>query len=159
MPVSDCPISGAELRRLTPADAGQVTVLQRACWVEEALTNEDWWIPALRETVDEVAQWLGELEGWGLWLDKRLVAMVRAGRTDDTWDVGRLAVVPDLRGNHLGDWLMDHIESRAAEGCTRFELFTGARSERNISRYERRGYHLIGEWRPGVVLLEKPITR
>jgi hypothetical protein len=54
---------------------------------------------------------------------------------------------------------MDHIESRAAEGCTRFELFTGARSERNISRYERRGYHLIGEWRPGVVLLEKPITR
>jgi GNAT superfamily N-acetyltransferase len=110
---SDCPIPGAQLRRLTPVDAGQVTVLQRCCWVEEALTNEDWWIPALRETVDEVAQWLGELEAWGLWVDGRLVAMVRAGRTEHTWDIGRLAVVPDLRGHHLGDWLLDHIESRA----------------------------------------------
>lgn len=94
---SDCPIPGAELRRLTPANAGQVTVLQRCCWVEEALTNEAWWIPALRETVDEA--------------------------------------------------------------CTRLELFTGAKSERNIRMYERRGYRLIGEWRPGVVLLKKPIAR
>lgn len=159
MPTTDCPIDGAELRRLTPEDAGQVTVLQRCCWVEEALSNEDWWIPALRESVEEVAQWLGEFEAWGLWVGGRLVGMVRAIPTDVTWNIGRLAVVPDLRGHHLGDWLLDHIEARAGDDCTRFELFTGAKSERNIRMYGMRGYRVIGDWRPGVVLLEKPITR
>ena len=80
--LAPCPIPGATLRRLTPADAGQVTVLQRCCWVEEALTNELWWIPALRESVDEVAQWLADLEAWGLRLDTdwgpAQVAFIRA---------------------------------------------------------------------------------
>ncbi len=151
------PVPGAQLRRLAPADAGQVTVLQRCCWVEEAIANQMWSIPPLTESVADVAAWLGSTTTLGLWLDGRLLAMVRGTRTDDAWEVGRLAVVPDLRGRRLGDWMLDRIEGRVEAGCTRYQLFTGAKSERNIAMYERRGYRYIGELRPGIVLLEKPV--
>ena len=154
-----CPIPEAELRRLTYADAGQVTVLQRACWVEEAITNKTLDIPPLTETVEDVVAWLDAIETLGLWLDGRLIGMIRGIRTGDTWEVGRIAVVPDLRGHHLGWWLMDQIEARADTNCTRYELFTGAKSERNISLYERHGYRRMPQTRPGLVYLEKPIAR
>ena len=156
--LTPCPIPGAELRRLTSADAGQVTVLQRCCWVDEAFANKTMQIPPLTETVEEVAAWLDAVLVLGLWLDGRLLAMIRGGRSGDTWEIGRIAVVPDLRGHHLGWWLLDEIEARAEAGCTRHELFTGALSERNISLYERHGYVRMATVRPGLVHLEKPIV-
>ncbi len=155
--LTPCPIPGAELRRLTSADAGQVTVLQRCCWVDEAMANEMWTIPPLTETVEDVAAWLGEQEAWGLWRDGRLLAMVRANTAGDEFEIGRLGVVPDLRGHGLGHWMLDHIEAQAGVEARRLTLFTGARSEKNIRAYESRGYRIIGEWRPGIVLLEKSI--
>ncbi|MGV8849542.1 MAG: GNAT family N-acetyltransferase [Propionibacteriaceae bacterium] len=154
--LTSCPIPGAELRRLTSADAGQVTVLQRGCWVEEAIANATMQIPPLTETVEEVAAWLDRTLALGLWLDGRLIGLIRGSQAGDAWEVGRIGVVPDLRGHHLGWWLMDEIEARAEEGCTRYELFTGAKSERNISLYERRGYVRIAQTRPDLVYLEKP---
>jgi hypothetical protein len=53
---------------------------------------------------------------------------------------------------------MDEVEARADEGCRRYELFTGARSERNISLYERHGYVRMAQTRPGLVYLEKVIV-
>lgn len=154
-----CPLPGADLRRLTAADAGQVTLLQRGCWVEEAIANETLDIPPLRESLDEVAAWLDAQEALGLWLEGRLIGMIRGRRVGDTWEIGRIGVVPDLRGRHLGWWLMEQIEARAHEGCTRYELFTGAKSLRNISLYQRRGYRLMPVSRPGLVYLDKPIER
>ncbi|HET7724066.1 MAG TPA: GNAT family N-acetyltransferase [Propionibacteriaceae bacterium] len=156
---SPCPLPDADLRRLTPADAGQVTVLQRACWVEEAIVNGTLDIAPLTETPDEVAEWLGSTEALGLWLGGRLVGLIRGRRAGDTWEISRIAVVPDLRGRHLGWWLMEQIESRAPAGCTRYELFTGSKSLRNISLYERRGYRRMPVSRPGLVYLDKPIAR
>lgn len=135
-----------------------MVVLQRCCWVEEAVANQMWSIPPLTETVEDVAAWLATTTALGLWLDGRLVAMVRGSRSGDTWEVGRLAVVPDLRGRHLGNWMLDRIEERVEPGCVRYELFTGAKSERNQVLYERRGYRIIGELRPGIVLMEKPVV-
>ncbi len=157
--ITTCPISGAELRRLTSADSGQVTVLQRGCWVEEAIANGTLQIPPLTETVEEVAAWLDRTLALGLWREGRLIGLIRGSHAGDAWEVGRIGVVPDLRGHHLGWWLMDEIEARAEEGCTRYELFTGAKSERNISLYERRGYVRIAQTRPDLVYLEKSIAR
>ena len=118
-----------------------------------------WSIPPLVESLDDVAAWLTSTTALGLWREGRLLAMVRGVRTGETWEVGRLAVVPDLRGRRLGDWMLDRAEEIAEPGCTRYELFTGAKSERNLALYERRGYRRIGELLPGVVLMEKPVAR
>ena len=55
----------------TRADAGELATLQLACWVQEQHNNPDIPIPALRESVDDVAAWLGE---WTTWVARTPVA-------------------------------------------------------------------------------------
>lgn len=134
------PLPGSYVRRLTPDDAPEVTVLQRCCWVEEAVTNDTLAIPALHESLAEVRDWLASWHTTGIWLDGRLLGMVRARRVDTDWHVGRLAVVPDLRGRGLGRWLLRAAEAGAEPECRRILLFTGAKSVRNIDLYHGEGY-------------------
>jgi NAD(P)H-dependent FMN reductase/ribosomal protein S18 acetylase RimI-like enzyme len=152
------PLPGSYTRRLTPDDAAEVTVLQRCCWVEEALANGTLDITPLRETVEQVREWLGTWEGTGLWRDGRLLGMVRTHLLDDELHVGRLAVVPDLRGHGLGRWLLRTAGAAAGPGCRRIVLFTGARSARNIALYRSEGYELTDDPRPdGTVPLAKAL--
>ncbi|MEV4259376.1 NAD(P)H-dependent oxidoreductase, partial [Spirillospora sp. NPDC049652] len=71
------PLPGSYARPLTPDDAPEVTVLQRACWVDEAVVNDTLAIPPLHESLDEVREWLAAWRTTGLWLDGRLLGMVR----------------------------------------------------------------------------------
>ncbi|MFE5207764.1 GNAT family N-acetyltransferase [Streptomyces sp. NPDC056600] len=137
------PLPGSYLRRLTPEDAGEVTVLQRCCWVDEALANDSLAVPALDESPEQVGEWLGTWQATGLWRDGRLLGMVRARRTGGEWHVGRLAVVPDLRGQGLGRWLLRVGEGQAEPGCDTLVLHTGARSEGNIRLYRGEGYQVV----------------
>ncbi|GAA2135567.1 FMN reductase [Glycomyces algeriensis] len=150
------PVAGSYARALTPDDAAEVTVLQRCCWVEEAIVNDTIDIPALHESVEEVRAWLGEWSTTGLWLDGRLLGIVRTRRVGDAWDIGRLAVAPDQRGRGLGRWLLRTAEAAAGPECRRFVLFTGAKSRRNIDFYEREGYARSSDEAPdGTVALAK----
>ncbi len=150
------PLPGSYLRRMDPCDAGQVAVLQRCCWVDEAITNDTLTIPALKESLEDVEAWLTTWHTWGLWQDARLVGMVRARRVDDAWHVGRLGVVPDLRGRGLGSWLVRVAEEAREPDCRSIVLFTGARSATNIRRYESAGYQRVaGTHEAGAVRLDK----
>jgi GNAT superfamily N-acetyltransferase len=137
------PLPGSYARRLTPDDAPEVTVLQRCCWVDEAVVNDTLAIPALHESLDEVREWLATWHTTGIWLDGRLLGMVRARRVGTDWHVGRLGVVPDLRGRGLGRWLLHTAEAGAEPGCRRILLSTGAKSIRNIDLYHREGYRSV----------------
>lgn len=134
------PLPGAYVRRLVSDNAPEVTVLQRCCWVEEALANDTLAVPALHESVDQVRAWLDTWRAMGLWRDGRLLGMVRTRPIGVDWHVGRLAVVPDLRGRGLGRWLLHAAESAAGQTCRRIVLTTGAASERNIAFYQSEGY-------------------
>ncbi|SEU44030.1 bifunctional NAD(P)H-dependent oxidoreductase/GNAT family N-acetyltransferase [Nonomuraea wenchangensis] len=134
------PLPGTYTRALTPDDAADVLVLQRCCWVEEALANDTLAIPALQESLQQVRAWLATWQATGLWRDGRLLGMVRTRRIDDDWHVGRLAVVPDLRGQGVGRRLLHEAEAARDVGCRRIVLSTGARSQRNISLYHSQGY-------------------
>ncbi|MBH5337580.1 GNAT family N-acetyltransferase [Streptomyces pactum] len=133
------PLPGSYVRRLGPDDAAEVTVLQRCCWMEEALANDTLAIPALHESPDQVRAWLTEWQTTGLWRDGRLLGMVRTRRAGADLHIGRLAVAPDLRGLGVGRWLLRRAES-AAVGCRRIVLSTGAASHRNIGLYQGQGY-------------------
>jgi len=134
------PLAGSYARRLTPDDAPEVTVLQRCCWVDEALANDTLAVPALHESPQQVRDWLATWHVTGLWRDGRLLGMARVRRIGTDWHVGRLCVAPDLRGQGLGRWLLRTAESAAEPGCSRAVLFTGARSKQNIALYESEGY-------------------
>ncbi|MER6768970.1 GNAT family N-acetyltransferase [Streptomyces bacillaris] len=152
------PLPGSYARRLGPDDAAEVTVLQRCCWLEEALVNDTLAIPALHESPADVRAWLADWDVTGLWRDGRLLGMVRTRRTGTDLHVGRLAVVPDLRGLGVGRWLLRHAESAAEKGG-RIVLSTGAASHRNLALYRRQGYvPLPGPQEEGVVDLAKPVA-
>ncbi|MEU7784277.1 MULTISPECIES: GNAT family N-acetyltransferase [unclassified Amycolatopsis] len=149
-----------ELTDARPEDAPELLVLQRCCWVQEALLNDTLDIPALHESLDDVRDWT---KTWSVWLlreDHRLIGAVRARLEGDHWELGRLMVAPDFAGRGLGRRLLAHAEAQAPAEARRFSLFTGARSTRNITMYQRAGYRLTeppeaGGHIAGAVYLEK----
>jgi GNAT superfamily N-acetyltransferase len=141
---------------LLPADIGdapEVLVLQRCCWVTEAIANGTLDIPALHEDLDEVRGWIRS--AWVLRDGRRLVGAVRATSRGSSWDIGRLMVAPDRRGAGLGGRLLRHAEAQAPASAVRLALFTGRRSAANLAMYERAGYFRVGG-DDAVVHLEKP---
>jgi NAD(P)H-dependent FMN reductase/GNAT superfamily N-acetyltransferase len=136
------PLPDLVLSPAGPADLAELLVLQRACWVEEALANDSLEIAALRESAADLAAALDGWRGWVVRRQGRLVAAVRARAEAGSWDIGRLMVAPDLAGHGVGRWLLDFVERQAPADSTRYALFTGARSTRNIRLYERAGYRL-----------------
>lgn len=124
-----------------PSDAAEVLVLQRCCWVGEAIINADLTIPALTESIAEVRAWLPQ--AWVMRDGPRLIGAVRAHRDGLTWQIGRLMVAPDRQGEGLGRKLLAHIEAQAPQPVTSFELFTGVASQRNLELYQRAGYHQV----------------
>jgi tRNA (guanine37-N1)-methyltransferase len=143
------------VRPVQPSDAGELFVLQRACWVQEQHDNPGVEIPALQESLTDLEAWIARDTVLVARSAGRLVGAVRASLHDTAWDIGRLMVAPDLSGRGLGRMLLARIESLAPPAATSYELFTGAGSLRNQRLYKKAGYRLRGEIAPGVVRLSK----
>jgi NAD(P)H-dependent FMN reductase len=140
-------------------DAAELLVLQRCCWVDEAIANSRLDLPALVESETEV---VAGLRSWSTWCVRsagRLVGSVRARREGDSWEIGRLMVAPDHRHRGLGRRLLAFAEAQAPHGVTAAALFTGEHSDRNIQLYQKAGYALSTEPAPtGAVRLTKPLA-
>ena len=154
---------GLDVRPAQPADAAELAVLQRACWVSEAVANGTLDIPALAEDADEVRRRFAEWQTWVVRSAGRLVGSVRARVSADVpgqWEIARLMVAPDLQGRGLGRTLLAYAEAAAPAGTSRFWINTGTRSTANLRRYRRAGYRArAGEGRfPGTVDLVKTIS-
>ena len=148
-----------EVRTVQPSDAGELLTLQRACWVQEMQANPGVEIDALTESLDDVKAWISEGTVLVARSAGRLVGAVRGRAHGTAWDIGRLMVAPDLQGRGLGRVLLARIEELAPPGTTTYELFTGMGSERNQRIYRKAGYRPIGEVRPGVLGMSKPVRR
>jgi NAD(P)H-dependent FMN reductase/GNAT superfamily N-acetyltransferase len=146
------PLPGTYARRLTPHDEPEVTVLQRCCWLDEAVENDTLAIPALHESPARVREWLADWHTTGLLLDGRLLGLVRTRRAGTDWHIGRLGVAPDRRGQGLGGWLLRLAENAAGPQCRRIVLSTGARSVGNIAMYRRAGYREVPTADPDAIV-------
>ena len=157
--VAPSTVPGAEeVSAATPADAGEIYTLQRACWLQELEANPGVVIPALTESLDDVVTGLAGHRTWVVRRAGRLVGSVRARLTSrGGWDVGRLMVAPDLQGQGLGRLLLEHAEAAAPPEVTTYLLFTGARSTSNLRMYKKAGYRLRPDLEapPGAVVLTK----
>ena len=142
-----------------PADVPELVVLQRACWVDEAVANQTLELPALTETAGQVG---AALATWRVWVIRslgRLIASVRARRDGDVWLIGRLMVAPDHRNRGLGQQLLTYAEAQAPPGTATIALFTGTRSTGPQALYRQAGYALgqSDATPPGSVLLRKAV--
>jgi ribosomal protein S18 acetylase RimI-like enzyme len=123
-----------------PADAGELLTVQRAAYLTEAALHNDFGLPPLTETAQEIRAAMTTGLVLKALLGTRIVGAVRGRPAGDTCHIGRLAVAPDLQGNGIGSRLVAAVEERFAGRVARFELFTGPHSERNIQLYRRLGY-------------------
>jgi tRNA (guanine37-N1)-methyltransferase len=138
-------LAGLEVRAAVPADAAELVVLQRACWLPEVHAAAGSWAGPM----EDVAETVAGLARWRTWVVRaggRLVGSVR-GRVaaDDphVWQTGRLMVAPDLQGRGLGRALLALSESAAPEGVTSYRLDTGATNAANHRFYRRAGYRRV----------------
>ncbi len=132
----------------TRADAEDILRLQRLAYRNEAELYQDWTIPPLTESLEQL---LAEFDRQ-LFLKavgeqpRQLVGSVRARCEGDACFIGRLIVHPDFQRRGIGSRLMGEVERRFPQ-ARRFELFTGHRSAGNLSLYRRLGYTPFREQR------------
>jgi ribosomal protein S18 acetylase RimI-like enzyme len=148
----------------TEQDAEQILKLQYLCYQSEAELYGDYSIEPLTQPLASLRAELST----GLVLVARLGAEVVAsvrGTVDAAGvaHIGKLIVHPRMRRHGLGGRLLAAIEERlgAAGTATRFELFTGHRSDRNLRLYRKHGYAPVGtreiDDRLSVVTLTKSV--
>jgi GNAT superfamily N-acetyltransferase len=141
-----------------PEDAPAILELQKLAYQSEARLYNDWNIPPLTQTLDELVSDFTAKIFLKAQIGDKIVGSVRGHQLEDTCYVERLIVHPDVRVQGIGTALMAQIEScfdslserlcltagyRQRQRVQRFELFTGHKSDRNIRLYERLGYQLF----------------
>jgi len=125
-----------------PADAPQVLALQKLAYLSEAEISQDYTIPPLTQTLEEIEREFQTRTVLKVVLDGKIIGSVRAYLQEGTCYIGRLIVHPDFQNRGIGAKLLRAIEERFAQ-AGRYELFTGEKSERNLYFYQKWGYRIF----------------
>ncbi|MDN3295294.1 GNAT family N-acetyltransferase [Streptomyces ficellus] len=143
-------------------DAEQILKLQYLCYQSEAELYGDYSIEPLTQSLDDLTAELDRGHALVARLGDEVIGSVR-GRIDDTGTatIAKLIVHPRMRRHGLGGRLLDAIELHFAAdpAAKRYQLFTGHRSEANLSLYRKKGYETVATREAGprltLVTLEK----
>lgn len=143
---------------VTPEDLEELLRGQRMAFLKEVERYDDWRMPPLVETSAQAQQQLDR----GVTMlkavhDGCIVGSVRGSLAGDTAHIGRLYVLPAAQRGGLARALMARVEELLG-AAQRYELFTGDRSEENLSLYQRQGYAPTGRSEP-VELQQSPPYR
>lgn len=143
--------------KIVPAEAKDLPVilaLQKLAFESEARLVGNYEIPPMSQTLADLEQEFADLVMLkAVMADGEIVGSVRAKIENATAHVGRLMVKPGLQGQGIGARLLAAIENACAQN--RYELFTSAKSHRNVALYEKAGYRAFkeAEVMPGVRLV------
>jgi ribosomal protein S18 acetylase RimI-like enzyme len=150
--------SGMTFERATVLDAEEILSLQKLAYRSEAEIYNDFSIPPLLQTLEEIRKDFESQLFLKTVRDGKIVGSVRAFLREGTCYVGRLIVHPEFQNQGMGTELMRGIEETFKE-ARRFELFTGHKSEKNLYLYEKLGYKAFktvkANERLNIVFLEK----
>jgi len=130
------------ISRASITDVAEILELQRLAYQSEAVLYNDWSIPPLKQTLENMQHDLQTMTVLKACEDGRIVGSVRGALADGCCQVGRLIVHPDFQRRGIGSALLRALEAELPQ-ATCFELFTGSRSEANIRLYQRLGYRIF----------------
>ena len=133
-----------EIVRANESDLREILELQYAAYQSEAVLLNNFDIPPLKQTYDEVLAEYGK----GLFLkavdgNGGIIGSVRAYIKDGTAYVGKLIVRPEMQDRGIGTELVRAVERECP--AARHEIFTSDKSLRTIKLYERLGYNRFRE--------------
>ena len=120
-------------------DLPEILALQKTAFAAEAQLVNDWNIPPLTQTLDELADdWRKGIMLKAVNEGGTIIGTVRGHMAPDGFYIGRLAVQPQWQGRGCGSALLEAMIARAEPN--RLVLFTSTKSERNLRLYERFGF-------------------
>ena len=122
-----------------PEDAMEILALQRLAYLSEAKIYGDYSIPPLTQTLDEMLSEFGPKVILKATEQGKIIGSVRGYIDGDAVHLERLIVHPAYERRGVGSSLIAHFEE-CFPTARRFELFTGHKSERNLSLYAKLGY-------------------
>ena len=120
-------------------DLNHILALQKACYRQEAEIYGDYEIPPLLQTAESIIADFEHQVFLKLQAGERIIGSVRGQTDNGTCKIGRLIVHEDFQNQGWGTQLMRAIEERFSE-VKRYELFTGHRSDKNLTLYRKLGY-------------------
>jgi len=120
-------------------DLEDILKLQKLAFKAQAEIYNDFKIPPLTQTLDELKEEYAEKLFLKAVIDNKIVGSVRGYQRGKTCYIGRLIVHPDYQNQGIGTKLMQEIE-RCFKSADRFELFTGYKSYKNLYLYQKLGY-------------------
>jgi ribosomal protein S18 acetylase RimI-like enzyme len=123
-------------------DAEAILALQRLAYQSEASIYDDYRIPPLTQTLDDLRAEFQDHVVLKAVAAGKIVGSVRAHLDGGAWEIGRLIVHPEYQNRGLGSRLMAAIEQARPAGA-RCALFTGHKSARNLYLYGKLGYREV----------------
>jgi GNAT superfamily N-acetyltransferase len=152
---------GLIIKKARETDMDEILRLQHAAYQSEAEIYNDFSIQPLTQTLEQsLAEFQNSIVLKAV-IDGNIVGSVRASENDNTTFIGKLMVLPSCQNKGVGKRLLQAIENECQN--KRYELFTGAKSEKNIALYKKCGYTVFNtkEAAPGptFVYMEKHSVR
>ena len=121
-------------------DLGEILTLQKLAYQSEAEIYNDYSIPPLSQTLEEIKEDFSFQLFLKIVINNKIAGSVRAFKENDTCFIGRLIVHPDFQNQGIGKKLLHEIEAKFSD-VSRYELFTGYKSEKNLYLYQKLGYY------------------
>jgi N-acetylglutamate synthase-like GNAT family acetyltransferase len=122
-------------------DLLDILELQKLAYQSEAEIYNDYSIPPLTQTLDEIKE--DFKKPFRVFLKavikNKIIGSVRGYKEKDTCYIGRLIVHLDFENQGIGTKLLKEIEANF-DDVKRYELFTGHKSEKNLYLYKKLGY-------------------
>ncbi|MBB3130177.1 ribosomal protein S18 acetylase RimI-like enzyme [Paenibacillus rhizosphaerae] len=131
-----------EIFRAHEADAEEILQLQKLAYISEAELYGDYAIEPLTQTLKEIREQFGDHVLIKAVVSGRIVGSVRGRLDGEACHIGKLIVHPGHQNRGIGKRLMAEVES-SFPAASKFELFTGHRSVKNIRLYESIGYRIV----------------
>lgn len=125
-------------------DLEEILALQKLAYMSEAEICNDYTIPPLTQTIEGIRDDFSRQAILKIEDNGRIIGSVRAYEKDGICYIGRVIVHPERQNKGLGKTLMKGIED-AFSTCTRYSLFTGKSSLRNLHFYSSLGYTAVRE--------------
>jgi N-acetylglutamate synthase-like GNAT family acetyltransferase len=130
-----------DIRDASEADAAEILEIQKLAFHGQGILYNDFTLPPLVQTMEElIRDFKTQVFLKALYNDK-IVGSVRGRTEEDTCLISRLIVLPDYQNKGIGNELMHAIENKFSS-VSRYELFTGDKSEKNLALYGKLGYRM-----------------
>jgi ribosomal protein S18 acetylase RimI-like enzyme len=136
------PSTGIVIEKASIEDAEEILELQKLAYVSEAEIINDYTIPPLHQTIDEIRSEFNSQIFLKVRLNGKIVGSVRTLVKGGTCYIGKLIVHPDHQNAGIGTRLLSEAEKQPP-GAERYELFTGQKSKRNLHIYKKNGYRIF----------------